>query len=67
MPPHTMNKPGHIFSKGRVNIIGHSSIKMTEKYTHSDVNSFRNTLSKVSLKKEAKEVKITSRPESFFL
>ncbi len=40
-------------------LMGHSSIKMTEKYTHSDVNSLRNTLSKVSLKKEAKVVKIT--------
>jgi integrase len=41
-------------------LMGHSSIKMTEKYTHSDVNSLRNTLSKVSLKKEAKVVRITS-------
>jgi site-specific recombinase XerD len=33
-------------------ILGHSSIKMTEKYLHKDVTSLRSTLSKLSLKKQ---------------
>lgn len=32
-------------------ILGHSTIKMTEKYMHKDIESLRSTLSKLSLKK----------------
>lgn len=32
-------------------ILGHSSLKMTEKYMHKDLESLRSTLSKLSLKK----------------
>lgn len=46
-------------------ILGHSSVKMTEKYTHKNIEALRATLSKLSLhKKEADVVKLPDREQT---